>query len=93
MIIKKAKLKNLDDVVDLSYASTLYHEYLSFYYKRDKNAKEILRKSLRKNIYSSKSAIFVAEDNNKTVAYLLAFKISRPEMFEVKKAGLIADIL
>lgn len=92
MNIRKAKIKDLKDVVELSYKSAIYHKKLTLYYDIDKDVKNILSKSLRKNIYSSNSCIFIAEENNKIIGYLLAFKVNRPEMFKVKKAGLIADV-
>ncbi len=92
MEIKKAKIKNLDEITNLSSASAMFHEKLTPYYILNKNFKAILKKSLKKNIYSSNSLILVAEENNEIVGYLLAFKINRPEMFSIKKTGLISDI-
>ncbi|MFA5368752.1 MAG: GNAT family N-acetyltransferase [Candidatus Paceibacterota bacterium] len=92
MKIQKAKIKNLDEIVDLSSESAVLHEKLTPYYKLDKNFKTILKKSLKKNIYSSNGLILIAEEDNEIVGYLLAFKNYRPEMFDIKKTGLIADI-
>lgn len=92
MKIRKAKIKDLEDVIELSYESAIYHKKLTLYYDTSKDVKEVLTKSLKKNIYSSNSCIFIAEENNKIIGYLLAFKINRSEMFKVKKAGLIADV-
>ncbi|MFA5369090.1 MAG: GNAT family N-acetyltransferase [Candidatus Paceibacterota bacterium] len=92
MEIKKAKIKNLDEITNLSSASAMFHEKLTPYYILNKDFKTILKKSLKKNIYSSNSLILVAEENNEIVGYLLAFKINRPEMFSIKKTGLISDI-
>ncbi|MCK9439377.1 GNAT family N-acetyltransferase [Patescibacteria group bacterium] len=92
MNIARAKIKDLKDVVELSYKSAMYHKKLTPYYDTSKDVKEVLTKSLKKNIYSSNSCIFIAEENNKIIGYLLAFKVNRLEMFKVKKAGLIADV-
>jgi len=92
MNIRKAKIKDLKDVVELSYMSAIYHEKLTSYYDTSKDIKEILTRSLKKNIYASNSCIFVAEENEKIIGYLLAFKIYRPEMFQIKKAGSIEDV-
>lgn len=92
MSIRKAKIKDLKDIVELSYKSAIYHKKLTLYYDLKKDAKDILTKSLKKNIYSSNSCIFVAEENKKIIGYLLLFKINRPEMFKIEKLGLIADI-
>ena len=92
MNTRKAKIKDLKDIVNLSYKSAIYHKKLTPYYDTSKDVKEVLTESLKKNIYSSNSCIFVAEENSKIVGYLLAFKVNRPEMFKVKKAGLIADV-
>jgi len=90
--ITKAKIKDLKDVVELSHKSAMYHKKLTPYYDTSKDVKEVLTKSLKKNIYSSNSCIFIAEENSKIIGYLLVFKINRAEMFKVKKVGLIADV-
>lgn len=92
MIIRKAKSKDILGVASLSYNSAIFHKKFTTYYDINKNAKKILEKSLAKNIRSSNSCIFVAEEDDKIVGYLLAFKVDREEMFKIKKAGLIADI-
>lgn len=92
MKIRKAKIKDLKDIVELSYKSVIYHKKLNPYYDTSKDVKEVLTKSLKKNIYSSNSCIFIAEENNKIIGYLLVFKVDRPEMFKIKRAGLIADV-
>lgn len=92
MIIRKAKPKDILEVARLSYDSAIFHKRLTPYYDVDKNAQKILEESLAKNIKSSNGRIFVAEENDNIIGYLLAFKINREEMFKIKKAGLIADI-
>jgi len=92
MDIRRAKIKDLEEVVVLSCKSAIYHEELASYYDIDKNAKHILSVSLKKNIYSLNSSIFVAEENGNIIGYLLACKVNRLDMFKIKKAGLIADV-
>lgn len=90
--IRKAKIKDLEKIVDLSYKSAIFHQKLTSYYKASKDLKEILFRSLKKNIRSSNSCIFLAEEDGKIIGYLLAFKIDRLEMFEIREVGFIADI-
>ncbi len=92
MNIRKAKIEDLKDVVTLSYKSAIYHKNLNAYYDTSEDVEDVLTKSLKENICSSDSCILIAEENNKIIGYLLAFKIDRLEMFRVKKAGSIVDI-
>ncbi|MDD4662070.1 MAG: GNAT family N-acetyltransferase [Candidatus Pacebacteria bacterium] len=90
--IRKARIKDLEKIVALSYKSAILHQKLTPYYKVSKDLKEVLFRSLKKNIHSSNSCILLAEEDGKMIGYLLAFKIDRLEMFEVKEVGFIADI-
>jgi ribosomal protein S18 acetylase RimI-like enzyme len=92
MKIKKAKIENLNEIVELSSSSAIFHEKLNSYNSLDNKFKDILRSSLEKNINSSSDLILIAEEDNVILGYLLASKIDRLEMFNIKNIGLIIDI-
>ena len=92
MKIKKAKIENLNEIVELSSSSAIFHEKLNSYNSLDNKFNDILRSSLEKNINSSDDLILIAEEDNEVLGYLLASKIDRPEMFDIKNVGLIIDV-
>jgi GNAT superfamily N-acetyltransferase len=92
MIIRKAKLKEINEISELFSKISKYHQKLNpkiFDLKKDLGPK--YKKHVTNSIHSKNSLLLVAEENNKIVGMCLADLGSRPPVFKVRKIGNLSD--
>ena len=92
MKIRKAKLKDLTQIVDCGLALLKYHHEIDSYFSPDKNAKVVYQKFFKKCIYSNKSYLLVAENQGIIVGYAVGGIYSRMAFFKIKQIGSINDM-
>lgn len=89
VLVRKAKLKDLPAIVELSMALSRYHEerFDRDYYAVSPKAEEYLRKHRKAQIHSKNSIIFVAEADGEIVGFTSgSIKKSKP-LFKSKNYG------
>jgi ribosomal protein S18 acetylase RimI-like enzyme len=91
MQIRKARLVDLDQVTDLSWALQKYHEAFDKGFALRKDAKRGIKRFLKRSLHSKKSLLIVAEENNGIVGFLLAILASRPPIYKRRQYGFIID--
>lgn len=98
--VRKAKLKDVDNIV------ILWNEFMEGHDKivlkktpqlkqfliRKKNAAEIFRKFVKKNIMSKNGMVYLAEANNEPAGYSLVLIKSNIVVYKIKKVGYISDL-
>ncbi len=100
MIIRKANLKDVPTIVNLWKEFMKYHDEILIkknkkvkpHLVKKKNAANIFRKFVRKNILSKNSIIFVAEIEGKLVGYSLNYIKDNIPIFNVGRIGYICDL-
>lgn len=92
MIIRKAKIKDLDQIVKLAVEFEKYHEKLDPYFTYAKDSDETYKKNVKRGIYSSKRLLLVAEENKKIVGYSLGKISTRSPIFKIREIGVIIDM-
>ena len=91
MQTRKARLADLDQVTDLAVALQKYHEPFDNSFALRRDAKRGIKSFLKRNLYSKKSLLIVAEENRRIVGYLLATLASRPPIFKQRQYGFVMD--
>ncbi len=92
MIIRKAKLKDINRVTE--YGVTLLKQHHAFdpYFAPAKNVNEVYQKFFKSCIYAKNRLLLVAEENKKIVGYAIGEISSRPPVFKIRKIGFISDV-
>jgi ribosomal protein S18 acetylase RimI-like enzyme len=91
MQTRKARLADLDQVTNLAVALQKYHEPFDSGFALRRDAKRGIKSFLKRNLYSKKSLLIVAEENKRIVGYLLAILASRPPIFKQRQYGFVMD--
>ena len=92
MEIRKAKLKDIAQIVNYGLELLKYHQSIDLYFTPDKNAKNFYQKLFRKFIYSRNSNLLVAEDCGEVIGYALGGIHPRMPIFKIKRIGSINDM-
>ncbi len=100
MIIRKANLKDVPEIVNLWKKFMKYpdeiliknNKKLKPYFTKKKNAANMFRKYAQTNILSKDAVIHVAEIKGKLVGYSLSFIKKNIPIFKMKKIGYISDL-
>jgi len=91
MIVRKAKIKDADNITNLNYLLMKYHEKLDKYYNINKDHSKICSKYVKKLIRSKNALVLVAEVNGKIVGTMYGSIKKRPPVMKVKKFGHLGD--
>ena len=91
MIVRKAKIKDVDEITNLNYLLMKYHEKIDKYYEINKDHRKIHNKYVKKLIRSKNALVLVAEVNGKIVGTMYGAIKKRPPVMEVKKFGHLGD--
>lgn len=92
MLIRKAKVKDLEILSKKSLELLKYHQKFDKYFSPSINAKGLLKSFLKKSIYSKNYYLIVAELDKKIVGYALATLSFRPPIFKHREIGFINDV-
>ena len=92
MIIRKAKIKDLEKISSFGMKLLRLHKDIDSYFMPASNAKSSYCEYFRKRIYSSQKIILVAEKNKTLIGFIVAEIRNRPSIFKIKKVGAISDI-
>jgi len=92
MLIRKAKLKDLDVLSKMSLSLLKYHQKFDKYFSPSKNADKFLKSFQKKCIYSKNYYLIVSILDGKINGYALAGLSSRPPIFKDRKVGFIYDV-
>lgn len=92
MKIRKAKLKDIEQITNYGIKLISYHQKLDSYFAVDKGAKDCYRKIFKKSIYSKNSNLLVAEKDGKIIGYALGGMHPRLSIFKIKKIGSVNDM-
>lgn len=95
MKIRKATMKDIDQIVELSKELCVDHERYSKYYALRKNKKEVKRlhkKYFGENIRKRTSIFLVVEDNTKLVGYAMGKIAKDPPIMRIVNHGELAEI-
>jgi len=94
MKIRKAKIKDIPNIVKLNY--TVMSHHLNFdkkHYKSEKSIKTFQANCFKKSIYSKDKIIYVAEDKNKIVGCISGFNEQNPSIFITEKFGWVEMLI
>lgn len=90
--IRNAKLKDLQDLLNLWQGLMDYHKNLDKKaFSLKKNAKSMMKSFFIKNIKSKNSIVLIAEDKSVPVGYLMGFIQKQPPVYENDKYGFLSD--
>jgi ribosomal protein S18 acetylase RimI-like enzyme len=92
MKIRKAKLKDVEQVAVYGVGLLKQHCGLDSYFAPAKDVKEVYRKFFKRCVFSKNRHLLVAEENGKIVGYALGELGSRPPVFKIRKIGFINDV-
>ena len=92
MEIRKAKLKDIPQIVNFAVKLIKYHANFDPFYTPAKNVEEVYSKFFKRCVYSTNRFLLVAEKNSKIVGYALGELGRRPPVFQLRKIGLISDV-
>ena len=100
VIVRKARIKDVPAILKLFSEFMKEHgqivsqrnPLLKPHIKRKRNAVNIFRNFIEKNIQSSKSFVNIAEVDGKIAGYSLSFIKDLPPVYEVDKVGYISDL-
>jgi ribosomal protein S18 acetylase RimI-like enzyme len=92
IIIRKAKIGDVPQLIELGIDLMKYHEKLDSYFKMAKNAKSVYKIFFRKCIIDNKRRLLVAEYNNKIIGYALGSLKLRAPVLKVRRVGRINDL-
>lgn len=90
--IRKAKIKDLDEVSRLAVKLLKYHERFDKYHTPSKDAKKAFYKYFKAAVYSAKKELLVAEKNDNIIGFALGEIKKAPPVLKVKEYGLIDTI-
>jgi len=91
MIVRKAKIKDADEITKLNYLLMKYHEKIDKYYNINKDHRKICNKYVKKLIRSKNALVLVAEVNEKIVGTMYGAIKKRPPIMKVRKFGHLGD--
>lgn len=92
MIIRKAKIKDSDQIVKLAKDFEKYHEKLDPYFSYAPDSAQTYKKNVQKSIYSAKRLLLAAEDHGKIIGYSLGKISTRSPIFKIRNIGVIIDM-
>lgn len=93
MLIRPAKIKDIDDIVKLALKTLRGHrQFNPSAYASRKKAPKFLKNLFNKSIYSSQAFVIVAEDQDRIIAYIRAEIKKRPPIFQTLKWGYISGL-
>lgn len=99
IIIRKAKLEDLNEIINLWSQFNKEHEKIIFsdirtkpFEKKNKNLIKSMKKYLKKNISSKNSVIFIPTVNNKIIGFIILVIRKDAPILANKKIGSISDI-
>ena len=92
MIIKKAKIKDIPNLVQLAVELLKYHKRFDSYFSPAKNVKDVYAKFFKRCIYSTTRQLLVTEYDGEIVGYILGEISSRPSTFKIRNIGTINDM-
>jgi len=92
MNIRKAKLKDVSQIVDFAVDLLNHHEKFDPNYAPAKNVKKVYKKWITRCIHSNNRHLIVAEDNDNIIGYALAETSTKPPVFKLRKYGYISDM-
>ncbi len=100
MIIRKAKLKDVPDIVKMWKEFMEEHDKivtsseskLREQLKRKKEAEKLFKDYIAKNIRSKNSILFIAEVNGEPIGYNMSHIKPDIPIFEIDKLGLVSDM-
>jgi ribosomal protein S18 acetylase RimI-like enzyme len=94
IIYRKAKVSDMDGLIDLWNNLMQYHlNYFPDFYKFKKNHISLMKKHFKKNIVSKKSLVFVAEESEKLIGYvMISVGKFRPYIYLWKKEARLDDL-
>lgn len=92
MKIRKATIRDIDSLLYLWQQLMDYHKSLNpLAFEFKKNARQIMKKFFVKNIKSRNSIVLLAEENNRSIGYLMAFIEDYPPIYVEDKIAYISD--
>ncbi len=92
MIIRKAKLKDLNQIIDFALDLLKIHEDFDPFFKPAKDARKRYYKHFKRCIYSRNSHLLVVEENGKLLGYSLGEINKRSPVFKLREIGYISDV-
>lgn len=92
MIIRKAKLKDVQKITEYGVSLLKQHHNFDPYFAPAKNVNEVYRKFFKSCIYAKNRLLLVAEENGKIIGYAVGELCSRPPVFKIRKFGHISDV-
>ena len=92
MKIRKARISDLGELIELEEKITAMHGQLDSFYEEAKNSEKETKKFLKEQIKSKDSCIFVAEDESRIIGYIIPNIARMSKIFKVKEFGRIFSI-
>lgn len=89
MKIRKAKVKDIDQIASLEIELLKYHQDVDKYFAISKKAKFYFKKNLKKNIYSKNHYLLVTEENNKIIGFALGGIYTKNPVYKINKISSI----
>jgi len=88
--IRKATIKDVDELTNLWYNEELLNK--SRYYRLSKNAKDLMKKELKKLLRKKDYVAFIAEENNEILGAIHGVINKTYFLFDFKKIGHVATL-
>jgi len=92
MQIRKAKLKDINQLITLAIDLLAYHQKLDSYFAPVKNLRKVYQKFFKGSIYSGNRCVLVAEKDNNIIGYTVGELYFRPPVFKIQKIGQVSDV-
>jgi len=92
MKVRKAKLKDLDEICNMAETMLIFHNSIDSFFSPNKKSKIFLHKYFKTCIYNWRCRLLVLEDKEKLIGYILASLRMRPPIFKESKMGFIEDL-
>jgi len=95
MRIRKARISDLDQIVELGYKLLKHHCRYRNYYQTSPNKAERIKhqkKYFRKELKSRNSHFLVAEQHGRLIGYVIGKIVNNPIILKEKKHGDVAEI-
>jgi ribosomal protein S18 acetylase RimI-like enzyme len=98
--VRKARLKDVESIVNLWKEFMQEHDGIIFkqtpklmlFLARKKDAAEIFRKFVQKNIRSKNGIVFIGESNGHLIGYSLALVKDNVGVYKTRRVGYISDL-
>ena len=92
MIIRKAKLKDVEVVAAFAVKLFKAHAAWDRFFTPSKDVDKVCREFIKRCVYSRNRYLLVAEEDGKVIGYALGEVVGRPPSSKIRKIGFISDV-